>query len=475
MKKLIIIFSLSLVIFTTPLVTLNAENDDGNYNYDYFEKVIDSPPAYQHETTITADKIGVNNFVRLVDVEMTENLIYILDEALGLFVVTHDYELLHHITTFETSENANDTFRNPSSITVRGDYIYIADTRNERVVMFTHITEGAYDENHLAFANMFYLPDNVPGMGDIPFRPLEIEVDRSGRIYVIARDIYEGLMEFDFEGDFKQYVGTNEVEINMIEYFWRQFVSQEARESMQLYLPVVFTSLAVDHSGFIYTTTESVESNPIQKLNFRGEDILVQNGHIPVIGDVNLDDDEPTSSFSSIDINDYGIYIALDDQRNRIFGYNDSGELLYIIGNEGRNNLTFDYPVDIGWYEDKIFVVDQSFNSIEILTPTKYGQNVNEAVKYYYQGDFVTSRTYWEEVLKMNTNFDLAYVGIGKVFYQNDDYEEAVEYFRLGSNKFEYSRAYEYYRNDRLRENFGYIFTGTVVVMIAISWRMRRR
>ena len=73
----------------------------------------------------------------------------------------------------------------------------------------------------------------------------------------------------------------------------------------------------------------------------------------------------------------------------------------------------------------------------------------------------------WEEVAKMNSNYELAYVGIGKSLLRNGEYQEAMRYFELGHNAEYYSDAFKQYRNDLLKENFGILMTGIVVIVVA--------
>ncbi|MDI6452434.1 hypothetical protein [Peloplasma aerotolerans] len=471
MKKLLILSLLMALIFSCfSIITVKGMS----YNYDYFGKAVHAPAAYSYKTEINSHSANISSFVRLADVEVHNDKIYVLDEAIGLYVFDSDMNFLYHFQSFINENETTDRLRRSTSIAVTDEYIYVADTDTERIAILSHYDENGQDLHNIRYVKSIYMPEDIPSMQNIAFKPLKIDVDRSGRIFVINRDVYEGLMEFDFDGNFKQFYGTNEVEINLIDYFWRQVISDEARSRLQLYLPVVFTALAIDSSGFVYTTTESANVNPIQKFNYKGEDILIQNGNIPVIGDVSSEPDNK-STFRAIDINDYGIYIALDRTMNRIFSYNDNGELLYIIGNRGSTIGTFEVPSSIKWFGDNILILDQSLGKVFIFEPTEYGNNINQAVYHYYHGDFETSKDYWEEVLKLNTNYDLAYVGIGKVFYQNEQYQEAVEFFRLGNNRVYYSRAYEKYRNEWLRSNFTWLFLGAVVLIGTAGYSLRRK
>lgn len=469
MKKILKLCFIFL-FFSMSVVVVSANS----YTYDYYSQIVSAPESYRQIKKIDSKALNNLQLRELQDIDILDDRVYILDARAGLIILDSNDQVVSRLNTFYDDENQEQSLNRPQSISVTTSYVYIADTQNFRIAIFSHFDEHGIFTYDLNFVKFIYLPVDVPSMSNIDFKPLNIDVDHMNRIFVVAADVYEGLLEFDFDGNFKQFVGTNKIEINLIEYFWRQLISKSAKDNLQLYLPVVFTSLAIDSAGFIYTTTSSTNINPIQKFNYKGEDVLVQNGNIPVIGDV-FEDDENKTSFVSIDVNDYGIYLALDQTNKRIFAYNDSGELLYIIGNEGQKTDHFVFPVSVKWHNDQIFVVDQGAQTVFVYEPTTYGWNINEAVRKYYNGHLIESKSNWEEVLKLNTNNDLAYIGIGKVYYQQGLYKDAVDYFKLGNNKTYYTKAYAKYRNEVLRENFTWIGIGLLTLVAAVYIRNRGR
>ena len=79
-------------------------------------------------------------------------------------------------------------------------------------------------------------------------------------------------------------------------------------------------------------------------------------------------------------------------------------------------------------------------------------------------GEFEKAAELWEEVLVLNTNYEVAYNGIGKFYLREGEYKKAIEYFNLGHDRYYYSRAYKEYRNDIIKSNFGYIVGGIVLI-----------
>ena len=106
------------------------------------------------------------------------------------------------------------------------------------------------------------------------FRPERLVVDRAGRILVVAKGIFEGIMEFDVDGNFARYYGTNKVEMNFFEALVYKLSSKAQRDKMALKLQSTFTSLSIDDYGYVYTVSNQETQKPVKKLNFKGKDIF---------------------------------------------------------------------------------------------------------------------------------------------------------------------------------------------------------
>ena len=77
-----------------------------------------------------------------------------------------------------------------------------------------------------------------------------------------------------------------------------------------------------------------------------------------------------------------------------------------------------------------------------MFTRTTFGDTVAAALKAQENGKYQGAMSCWQQVLDLDGNYDWAYAGIGKSLYQTGEYREAVEMFRLGSNRTWYSRAF---------------------------------
>ena len=89
---------------------------------------------------------------------------------------------------------------------------------------------------------------------------------------------------------------------------------------------------------------------------------------------------------------------------------------------------------------------------------------INDAVKLHYKGKYDASSEKWNEVLRLNANYELSYVGIGKALLRKGEYKEAMKNFKLGYNRTYYSKAFKLYREEIVGKYFGVI----VVVILCI-------
>jgi tetratricopeptide (TPR) repeat protein len=170
-----------------------------------------------------------------------------------------------------------------------------------------------------------------------------------------------------------------------------------------------------------------------------------------------------------------GIYSVLDQKRSRIFTYDSEGNLLYINGDEGMQSDKFSEGVALGYLGDDLLVLDRKARTMIVYRLTDFGRAVNLAISYHANGDFNRAAAVWEEVIRLNTNYEIAYNGIGKYLLREGRFREAMTYFDLGHDHYYYSKAFREYRNAIIKANFGYIILTVVVIMGgAIGLKIRK-
>jgi len=412
------------------------------------------------------------------DMVVYENLIYMVDSKTNsILIVDNAFELVAEHQIFDLTEaytnKLNDkgvtdvttiTLNQPFGIDVKDSGIYIADTSNFRIVKLNHQFE-VLD----VFSNIEDVTFN-----ELNFEPLKITVDVSQRMYVVAKNVYEGVLELDTDGSFNRFTGVNPIRLNPFQIFSRSLMTEEQLAQLQLFLPTEYTNISIDEKSFIYATSKPSTNNAenqIQLINPKGIDVIKRNGYHPPMGDISymegMNNYVITGPSTLVDIatTHDGIYTVLDQKRSRLFTYDSEGNLLYINGDEGSQSDKFDEGVAIAYLGDDLLLLDRKTRTVIVYQLTDFGIAVNEAISLHNQGKFAEASVVWEEVLLLNTNYEIAYNGIGKFYLREKNYAKAMEYFNAGHDLYYYSKAYKGYRNEVLKANFGYIVLGVIVIV----------
>ena len=469
--------TICLVVMTTLGMSSDLYANDGapydTYIYDYYNDIKYTPAAYLPEETIQGLDWNIGALNGPQDMNVTEEGdIYIADTGNNRIIkVDSQFNLISVIDGFE-KDGKKETFSNPSGVYVslKGD-LYIADTGNFRVVELDEKGE---------FIKTIENPQSEVLEDGFVFSPLKVAVDYADRVYVIAKNMFQGIMAFDAEGNFTGFTGKIEVEITTAEKIWRRFSTKAQRARQQLFIPTEFTGMEIDEDGFIYATSIDAQGKQsIRRLNPKGQDVIVKKGVDGVLsGDLVWrigGEYSGASRIVDVVVRQSGIYSMIDSTRGRIFTYDHEGNLLYIFGGIGTQEGTFQTPTAIEHLNNQILVLDAGRNAILSFSPSRYGLLINEAIGYRYDGDESKAVECWKEVLKLDSNFELAYCGIGKAYLSKGENKKAMDYFKLGMDSSYYSVAYKRYRNEFLKQNLQYILTGIVVIAVIGCIRSRRR
>lgn len=468
MRRLLCVMLAVVLLMISPM-NARASLPYESYNYDFWGQVVPSPAAYVPVRSYSGSSLGTTNLNQPADMVVSKDgLIYILDTGNNrLLEFDKEFNLLREISTFD-NKGTEDTFNRPSGVYVTKDNdIYIADSENRRIVVLEHNGQlKAIIEN----------PQSETFADNFVFVPLKVGVDFAGRVYVIARGVFEGIMSFDENGRFYGYVGTINVSISPTDIIWRALSTKEQRDRQILYIPTEFTGLDIDTAGFVYTTNVDNNSDEtIKRLNPSGNDVLKRPANRLVKGDIffrGMGLYSGPSRFTDIVIGDKGIHSSLDTVRGRIFTYDHEGNLLYVFGGLGSQLGTFKKPTAIEKLDTSIFVLDQERGEVIVFEESQYGRLINTAVGLRYDGDEEKAVDYWQEVLKMDANFELAYVGIGKSLLAKGDNKGAMRYLQLGMDQKYYSVAYKRHRNEVLKEHLGLILTGVIGMIVLYNGRI---
>jgi DNA-binding beta-propeller fold protein YncE len=455
MKRKFILNSFLFVLLFVfcSLFSVYAEPTNYTYNYDFWREQVASPDAYRPSAYILGESLGIGHFRGPQGLFIRDNRIYVCDtgnDRIVLIEVNENGE--HNVTRVVSSviiDGERSALSGPTDIFEdRDGALYIADNKNQRVLKLDR------DWN---FVYAIHKPDDESFVENMEFLPNKLVVDFAGRLFIQATNVNKGLMEYDNRGEFSGYMGANKVHINIIDYIWKVLSTRAQRAQMELFIPTEYSNVALDSDGFIYVTNATGQTDPIRRLNAMGQDILIRNGYEKPVGDLaygNAAGIFGPSRFIDIAAFDNDSYAALDRVRGRIFLYDFQGNLLYAFGGRGNREGYFSVqPAAIENMGYSIYALDQGAASLTRFDLTLYGLKINEALNHYKAGRYRVSADVWEEVLKMNGNYDLAYIGLGRAALRYGDYQEAMKNYKLKHHREGYGKAFQLYRKHWMEDN----------------------
>lgn len=475
-KKLVKLIALAVAagISLLPMSAVCVEAKDRSYTYlyDWWGDVQDAPNSYTVGKVFTSSDLKLDtNLKSPTGLTVVGDLIYVCDTGNNRIIelkrpTPQTLEFSRVIDSFNGDVDVT-TFSSPMDVAVSEEgCFFIADNGNARVVKL---------DKDLNLLHVFTKPDDATLNADLIFQPTKIAIDTADRLYCIATGINKGLIKYEADGTFSGFVGATKVTFDWTDYIWKKLATQEQRALMENFVPTEYDNLYMDYEGFIYACTGSADSldikqgkaDVVRKLNLMGNDILVRNGEWPIIGDLYMGNGagyEGASYFSDVTCFDNDVYVCLDRNRGRVFGYNDQGKMVFAFGGNGNMDGYFRRPVAIDHMGYDLFVLDNLDCAITLFTPTEFGSKVFKAIDLFDQGKYQESGRLWEEVKALDGNYDLAYIGIGRSLLRQKRYYEAMQYFELKYDDENYSKAYKQYRKEWVEEHIVQI----VIVVLAL-------
>lgn len=480
MKKLMDIYKnilrISCIAIICSMVMTQAvfASDVTSYTYvrsgsganDYYP--VPAPSPYNYENSVYARDLGVDSLHKATGMFVSDKYVYISNGD-NIIITDHNLKTIHIINSFKVA-NGEEKLAGINGIWVTKDgELYVCDTEKGRILNFN---------SDWTIKRILGRPKGLIIGGDVKYQPLKISVDSVGRMYVIANNIYEGILELNVDGSFSRYFGTVPVRFTAVQLFWRSLQTKAQRAKSVQWLPVNFSNITIDSDDFVYATvagSAAEEPEPIRKLNAKGVNILrypASTGVKPhgdlYVNQYGLTIPTGKSLMTAIDVNEYGIYAVLDTKRSRIFAYDDDGYMLYAFGETGITEGRFQLPVDVKFMGDKLLIMDRGNMSIEVYELNDYGKSIYQAVKYQKESDYRGAADEWRKVLEYNPTFQYGFVGIGKALYRDGDYKSAQQYYLLGQDVAYYSEAFRKNRQAFFNERFP-VFIIAIVLLYALS------
>ena len=477
------VLPVAAMVLTVPV---SAKTSYQTYTYSYQGDVQISPNVYTplYELSDFGLELPLDKPQDMV-VDKERGRIAIADTGNSRIVVLNtDFQCLQILTDYTDAQGNPVSFKEPQGVFVRDDgMLYVADTGNANIVSFdTSYRQAAF----YPALSASILPDNFI------YSPKALAVDHTGRMYVISRNTNMGVIALDKEGGFQGFIGAQRVSVNPAEMLMRMFMSEEQIERSAQFVPMEYSNITIDEKGFLYVTSAQIDRYslweatwsrsgestyaPLKKINTSGTDVLRRNGFFPPVGDIHFDayessDPDETldpSQFSEVTLLDNGMYAVVDSGGNKVFAYDSYGNLLYAFGGTGESLGLYSQLALVEPLDNRLLALDTLDGSITVLERTEYGELLNTVVGYQENREFDKAEALWQEVLDRNNNFDLAYLGIGKVYLENGDYEAAMDYFKLIHNQSYYSKAYKLLRAEQMQSAGFFVLAGAVVAVVLL-------
>lgn len=444
------------------------------YTYDRFGHSEASAVGYE----------PLRSFVRDVenDIELSEPQGMYIDDEDGTFyiadtgnnrivVMDKDFKFIKTLDEFSGEDGVIETLLSPKDVFKKDDTLYIADYDNNRVLVCN--TEGE-------LIRMVTKPDAEVFPVNNEFKTLRVLVDSADNLYVLVSGLFQGAVTFDKSGNFSEFYGAARVAGTaelMQNLFWKTFLPRSLWEGLARYVPTEFTGFDIDKDDFIYCCTEQDQqlSAQMRKLNMAGANVWNATYNYGDMEFSYVRGRQEVSSFVDIAVDKEGFVYGLDSVRKRVFTYDNEGTRSFMFGGSGYNLGAFSAPVAIDTYERGVFVLDSEKGTITEFCQTQYGKLVYDATLLFNDGQYENSKLIWEQVVACNANNYLGYYGIGKALFHTGEYEEAMEYFRMGNARGSESKSFVEYRSHVIRDNFGLAITLLIVLIIAVVFFRKRK
>lgn len=510
--KRIAVRAASAIMAAAMLATSVAYADEpySGYNYDWWSDPVPSQNGYVVEKVVSGLDIGCGALSQPSDMFFSDKEeLYIADTNFagsidsanqkGRIVITDkDFNLINSVEYLDFSgvkswldskeadlnageldaaryaKETNIYFKGPTGVFVDDDdIVYVADNENERVVAFTQ----AKDDDGYGYGKVITVytrPESNVYDSTTTFYPAKVLVDAAKNVYVCIKSITKGAVVFSKEGEFSGYYGANRVEQTgevILNAFWKLIFSREQIKRMKRNVPVEITNFDIDDDNFVYTVTESKSANTdvLKKLNSAGTNIFTNLGYSE------YDFGDPltkyyrgqtySSQITDVDIGDNGVINLLDLKTGRVFQYDDECNLLFIFGGIGNQKGTFTTVNSVESVGTNVYVLDGRKCTVTVFCQTEFGAIVHNAISLFNKGKYEEAREPWNEVLRRDSNYWLAYIGLGNAYLNEGNYEQAMKYFYRNSRT-GYSDAFKGWRMDFIRDNFT-LFAIIILVLLA--------
>ena len=460
------------------------------YTYDVKGKPLYSPDAYTAIKTVGSKEMGLETEIENPSDMVTDEAknVYIADTGNNRIVVLDQYyKVKFTISTFSNDQGVPDSLSAPQGVFVSepnekyGKLIWVCDTGSNRIVVFNEDGE---------FQRIVEEPESTLFDEESVYKPVAMAVDAYNRLYVVSSTTYQGIIVMTDEGEFTGFIGAQAVSITAWEMIWRRFQTKEQREAQEQKVSTEFNNITINKNmNLVYVTTSTIEegsvagairggdktgtNSPVKLLNANGTEIMRRNGFWMPAGEIDFSErstDDITGVSTIIDaaVGPEDTWSIIDEKRNRIYTYDFNGNLLFAFGDNGIMLGNLGSIKAIAYQDTNMLILDKTNDNITVFQRTEYGDILLSAIAAESTQDFDLAINLWTEVLKRNSNFDSAYVGIGQAMYRNKDYANSLSYFESAYDTTNWSNSYKEIRKEWMSNYFLVLIAIILALIIGV-------
>ncbi len=487
MKKFLSVVCLmfALLMVMAPVATAAAPYQTYTYSINGF--ALYSPDAYVPIMNVNASYMGLDAPLGSVKDMVTDanGNVYLIDATNNeLIVLDSYYKKKFTVKNFVNDQGVPDGFTNPQGVFVTADRIFVCDTDASRIVTFTLGGD---------FLAVIPQPESSLFSEGSTYKPIAMAVDQYDRLYVVSSTTYQGVIVMTDEGQFTQFIGAQKVVAGLWDLIWRNFQTDEQRALSESFISTEFNNITITKDGFVYVTTQSLDEakqqsatmeknaanrsgdySPVKMLNASGSEIMRRNGFYPPSGEVDVSNLSTDSLVGPSTITDVAVgpektWSIVDRKRSKVFTYDFDGNLLFAFGDYGTMLGNISIIQSMCYQGDIIMLLDANNNSITTYKRTEYADALIQALYYQNERQYDAAIDSWVEILKRNSNFDTAYIGIGQSLFRQGEYEEAIDYYQSAYDTKNYSDAYKELRKEWISKYLFVLLAAIVIVIILFS------
>ena len=495
-NKILCTFFALLMVLTAACVTASAGSAYQTYVYDVYGDALYSPDAYTAISSVGSDYMGLELPIENPGDMVTDEAlnVYIADTGNNRIVVLDRYYKVNFtISEFSNDQGVPDRLTAPQGVFVSepnekyGKLIWVCDTGSNRIVVFDEFGN---------FQRIVEEPESSLFDQDSVYKPVAIAVDAYNRLYVVSSTTYQGVIVMTDEGEFTGFIGAQAVQMTAWEIIWRRFQTEEQRAASERKVSTEFNNISINkNKGLVYVTTSTIDegavagaitgkdkkgtNSPVKLLNANGSEIMRRNGFWMPAGEIDFSSrstDEITGVSTIIDaaVGPEDTWSIIDEKRNRIYTYDFDGNLLFAFGDNGTMLGNLGSIEAVAYQGTNMLILDKTNDNITVFQRTEYGDILLDAIAAEATQDFDLAIILWTDVLKRNSNFDSAYVGIGQAMYRNKDYANSLTYFESAYDTDNWSNSYKELRKEWMSTYFLLLLLLIVglivVVMLFFKW-----